>query len=159
MYVGPVEAGVGLLLTRTVRDMEVESERHMDVLERVLVSNNPTPAPLQQNEETRCKKLIPETHWEAIHSGNTSNFWRFPSDRFERLTDKAPGFSGGYLLVSYSIQPTSARFATRSNIPLSRARRFKRFCRTLRSSSITMTFSKNASIPVDRPASSVSADG
>ena len=53
MYVGPVEAGVGLLLTRTVRDMEVESERHTDVLERVLVSNNATPAPLLQNEETR----------------------------------------------------------------------------------------------------------
>ena len=57
MYVGPVEAGVELLTTRTVRDMDVEYRAPQDVLERVLVVNNSTPAPLLQNEETRWEKV------------------------------------------------------------------------------------------------------
>ena len=98
MYVGPVEAGVELLTTRTVRDMDVEYRAPQDVLERVLVVNNSTPAPLLQNEETRWEKVTPGTCGETIPSGFARNLWPLRSDRFERFTNKAPGFAGGYLL-------------------------------------------------------------
>ena len=52
------------------------------MLERVLVVNNCTPAPLQQNEGDALG-----TVWQTIPSGVARNRWRFLSDRFERFTN------------------------------------------------------------------------
>ena len=49
---GFAEAGVGVLTTRTVRGTKPSIERHMDVLERVLVGNTPAPAPRYKVEAT-----------------------------------------------------------------------------------------------------------
>jgi hypothetical protein len=65
------------------------------VLERVLVVNNSTPAPLLQNEETRWEKVTSGTCGETIPSGFARSLWPFRSDRIERFTKKAPGFAGG----------------------------------------------------------------
>ena len=46
MHHGKAEAGVGVLTTRTVRGRKPSIERHMDVLERVLVVNTAATAPL-----------------------------------------------------------------------------------------------------------------
>ena len=51
MNFGQAEAGVELLTTGTVRDMDVEYRAPQDVLERVLVVNHSTPAVLHLNQK------------------------------------------------------------------------------------------------------------
>ena len=47
-----IEAGVGGLSSRTVRDRMSSIERHMDVLERVLLLNTAAAVPLTCQHET-----------------------------------------------------------------------------------------------------------
>ena len=58
MNYGQVEAGEGVLPSRTVRGRKPSIERHKDVLERVLEGNTPSPAPLRSDEEHYDWELV-----------------------------------------------------------------------------------------------------